>query len=202
MPCGWCLRPAPLLPPFVRLESNPGRSIGCAGKPIIWTKGLVIGVDYEICELKEAEYPLLEYFLYEAIFVPEGVQPPPKSIISAPELQVYIRNFGTQEHDRALAAKIGGKTVGAVWVRIMDDYGHVDDKTPSFAIALCKEYRGFGIGTGLMREMLGILKGCGYEKASLAVQKANYAVKMYFRAGFEVVGENEEEYIMVKFLQG
>ena len=29
----------------------------------------------------------------------------------------------------------------------------------------------------------------------LAVQKANYAVKMYQKAGFEIVDENEEEYI-------
>ena len=28
------------------------------------------------------------------------------------------------------------KVVGAVWVRIMDDYGHIDNDTPSFAISL------------------------------------------------------------------
>ena len=48
-----------------------------------------------------------------------------------------------------------------------------------------------------MREMLKLLKENGYKKASLAVQKANYAVKMYKKLGFEVVDENEEEYIMV-----
>jgi len=106
-----------------------------------------------------------------------------------------------QEHDKALVAEIGNKVVGAVWVRIMNDYGHVDDNTPSFAISLYKEYRGFGIGTGLMRRMLALLKDCGYKKASLAVQKANYAVKMYLHAGFEIMDENEEEYIMVKCLQ-
>lgn len=157
-------------------------------------------MDYEIHEIKETEYPLLKDFLYEAIFVPEGVNPPPKSIINTPELQVYIRNFGTREHDRALLAKVGNRAVGAVWVRIMDDYGHIDDTTPSFAIALYKEYRGLGIGTELMRKMLAILKSCGYEKASLAVQKANYAVKMYLDTGFEIVDENEEEYIMVNYL--
>jgi len=82
----------------------------------------------------------------------------------------------------------------------MNDYGHVDDDTPSFAISLYKEYRGLGIGTGLMRRMLGLLKNCGYKKASLAVQKANYAVKMYLRVGFEIIDENDEEYIMMKRL--
>lgn len=158
-------------------------------------------MDYEICKIKETEYALLENFLYEAIFVPEGVQPPPKSIINAPELQVYVRNFGAQKHDRVFLAKIDNKAVGAVWTRIMDDYGHIDNKTPSFAIALYEEYRGLGIGTELMRKMLTTLKDCGYEKASLAVQKANYAVKMYLDVGFEIFDENEEEYIMVNYLQ-
>lgn len=45
--------------------------------------------------------------------------------------------------------------------------------------------------------MMNLLKEIGYEKASLAVQKANYAVKMYRNVGFRTVDENEEEYIMV-----
>ena len=139
--------------------------------------------------------------MYEAIFVPEGVEPPPKSIVNAPELQVYIENFGAQVHDKALIAEIDNKVIGAVWVRIMNDYGHIDSKTPSFAISLYKEYRGHGIGTELMKKMLTILKTLGYERASLAVQKANYAVKMYLCVGFEIIGENEEEYIMVNHLQ-
>ena len=97
----------------------------------------------------------------------------------------------------ALAAVSDGKIVGAVWTRIMDDYGHIDDDTPSFAISLYKEYRGRGIGTEMMREMLVRLRQAGYSRASLAVQKANYAVRMYKKVGFEIVGENEEEYIML-----
>jgi ribosomal protein S18 acetylase RimI-like enzyme len=37
----------------------------------------------------------------------------------------------------------------------------------------------------------------GDKKVSLAVQKKNYAVKMYKSVGFEIVDENNEEYIMV-----
>ena len=154
-------------------------------------------MDYTIRGIKESEYSLLSDFLYEAIFIPQGVNAPPPSIINSPELQVYISDFGTQEHDRALLAEVNEKVVGAVWVRIMKDYGHINDRTPSFAISLYKEYRGLGIGTAMMRKMLAILKNCGYEQASLAVQKANYAVKMYQKVGFEIVGETEEEYIMV-----
>ena len=154
-------------------------------------------MDYIIRKLREDEYGLLDDFIYEAIFIPEGVTPPPKSIINQPDLQVYIRDFGKEKDDICFAAECDGRVVGAVWVRDMQDYGHIADGVPSFAISLYKEYRNFGIGTALMTEMLSELKRRGYEKTSLAVQKANYAVRMYKKVGFEICGENDEEYIMV-----
>ena len=146
-------------------------------------------MEHIIRGLDPREYEVLEDFLYEAIFIPEGVEPPPRDIIKRPELQVYVENFGTRRGDYALCAECEGRIVGAVWTRIMDDYGHIDDETPSFAISLYKEYRGQGIGTALMREMLKVLKNAGFLRASLAVQKANYAVTMYKKVGFEIVGE-------------
>ena len=147
--------------------------------------------------LREQETAVLDDFLYEAIFIPKGVTPPPKDIIKRPELQVYVENFGKRAGDTALVAEADGQIVGAVWVRIMNDYGHIDDNTPSFAVSLYKEYRSKGIGTRLMSEMLDTLREAGFSQASLAVQKANYAVKMYKKLGFEIVDENEEEYIML-----
>ena len=85
-------------------------------------------------------------FLYETIFVPERVEPPSKSIITAPELQVYVKGFGVSKDDFALVAEVENKIIGTVWVRIMNDYGHIDDKTPSLAISLYKKYRGKELG--------------------------------------------------------
>ena len=48
-----------------------------------------------------------------------------------------------------------------------------------------------------MKRMLCELRKRGYEKASLSVQKANYAVRLYLNVGFEIIKEHEEEYIMV-----
>lgn len=154
-------------------------------------------MDYTVRKIMDKEYPMLEDFLYEAIFIPQGAEPPPRSIINNAGLQVYVKDFGKYPDDRCLVAETDGKIVGAVWVRIMDDYGHVDDKTPSLAISLYKDYRGRGVGTALMLKMLDVLQESGYEKASLAVQKANYAVKMYKKVGFKIIGESDEEYIMV-----
>lgn len=154
-------------------------------------------MEYKIRKIKENEYGVLEEFLYEAIFIPEGTTPPPKEIIHKPELQVYVENFGKRNGDIGLVAEADDRIVGAVWTRIMNDYGHIDDETPSFAISLYKEYRNRGIGTVLMKEMLHILADAGYKQASLAVQKANYAVKLYKNVGFEIIDENTEEYIML-----
>lgn len=152
---------------------------------------------YIIQEMKKEEYVLLEHFLYEAIFIPVGVEPPPKTIINMPELQEYIADFGSLKDDKAFIAEVEGKIIGSVWVRIMNDYGHIDDDTPSLAMSLYKEYRGLGIGTALLKEILLNLKLAGYTKVSLSVQKDNYAVKLYKKVGFTVYDENEEEYIMV-----
>lgn len=150
-----------------------------------------------IRKLLPEETYLLKDFLYEAIFIPEGMEPPDRTIVERPELRLYYDDFGSGRADHCLVAEAAGHVVGAVWTRIMNDYGHVDDETPSFAISLLPEYRGQGIGTCLMKEMLSLLKDHGYRQASLAVQKANYAVRMYRSAGFEITDENEEEYIMV-----
>lgn len=39
-------------------------------------------MDYIIREIYKEEYDLLNDFLYEAIYIPNGVEPPPKSIIN------------------------------------------------------------------------------------------------------------------------
>lgn len=152
---------------------------------------------YSIRELQQEETKVLDTFLYEAIFVPDGTPAPPKEIIRQPALQVYVKDFGKHKGDLCLVAQVGEEIVGTVWVRLMNDYGHIDDETPSLAISLLKEYRNHGIGTALMKQMLLQLKRQGQKQVSLSVQKLNAAVRMYQKHGFEIVDETDEEYIMV-----
>ena len=151
----------------------------------------------DIRPIRPEEIPLLEDFRYEAIFIPEGVAAPPRSIIEQEDLQVYVKDFGRRSDDHCLVAERDGKIVGAVWVRVMDDYGHVDDRTPSLAISLYKEYRNQGIGTALLGQMLELLRRNGYRRVSLSVQKANYAFRMYQKAGFETIADRGEEVLML-----
>lgn len=153
-----------------------------------------------IREIRETEIPMLKDFLYEAVFIPQGAEAPPRAVVDTPELQVYVRDFGRQAADLGLVAEVDGKVIGAVWARIMEDYGHIDARTPSLAIALFKAYRGLGIGTELMRAMFTRLAEKGWGQVSLSVQKLNGAVRLYRRLGFKVADENSEVYIMVKEL--
>ena len=78
-------------------------------------------MDYVIRELKQNEINLLDTFLYEAIFIPEGVQAPSKDIIEHPDLQIYVADF-CKKDDLCYVADFDGKVVGAVWTRIINDY--------------------------------------------------------------------------------
>ena len=135
--------------------------------------------------------------MYQAIYQPDKTNLAPKSIINNSELQVYIKGFGTQKDDHCFCAEVDNKVVGAVWVRNINGYGSIDNVTVEFAISVFDKYQRMGIGTALMKKMLKYLKKLNYPKTSLAVQKGNYAVRMYQKVGFEIACENEQEYIMI-----
>ena len=150
-----------------------------------------------IRKIRPEEYDLLREFLYQAIYLPEGVEPPPRSVVDLPELQVYVTDFGTRPGDHCLVAEVEKKIIGAAWCRIMEDYGHMDSDTPSLAISLLPEYRGQGTGTRLLNGLLHLLWENGYRRASLSVQKENPALRLYRRTGFRILAEKGTEYLML-----
>lgn len=64
--------------------------------------------------LRDKEKELLKDFLYEAIFIPEGVEAPDRDIIEKPELRIYYEDFGKDTADHCLVAEDEGKVIGAV----------------------------------------------------------------------------------------
>ena len=150
-----------------------------------------------IRKIRPEEHDLLREFLYQAIYLPDGVEPPPWSVVDLPELQVYVTDFGTRPGDYCMVAEAEGKVVGAVWCRIMEDYGHIDSSTPSLAISLLPEYRGQGTGTRLLNGLLHLLWENWYRRASLSVQKENPDLRLYQRTGFRIVAERRTEYLML-----
>jgi len=154
-----------------------------------------------IREIRQNEIEKLEDMLYESIYQSDEQNPIPRSVLDIPKVRVYIKDFGKLKDDYCLVAESNGEIIGAVWVRILSEevkgFGNIDDKTPEFAISLFKEYRNLGIGKELMQKMIDYLQKNGYKQASLSVQKENYAVKLYKKLGFEIIDENDEDYIML-----
>jgi ribosomal protein S18 acetylase RimI-like enzyme len=154
-----------------------------------------------IREIKPSEIYKLEDMLYEAIYQPDENNPIPRTVLKIPEVNAYIKDFGSRKDDHCLVVDSDEEIVGAVWVRIISSeikgYGYIDEETPEFAISLFKEYRNQGIGSQLMSAMIEYLRKNGYKQTTLNVKKEMYAVKLYKKMGFEVIAENEEDYLML-----
>lgn len=156
--------------------------------------------DYSIRDMRRDEYPLLETFLYEAIFQKGQTRPLPRTIVHEAELSRYFEDFGGT-HDRCLVAESDRMVVGAVWVRLFTEeaagFGFVDATTPELSISLLGAYRNRGIGTDLVQTMLNILREKRYLQVSLSVQRENPAIRLYRRVGFHVVRECGDDCIML-----
>jgi ribosomal protein S18 acetylase RimI-like enzyme len=147
---------------------------------------------FPIVPLTTADEPLLMEMMFQAIFVPDGAEPPPPSIINAPTTRKYYSAFGTLPGDMGYKAvdPQTGKPVGAAWLRLLrgnaKGYGYVDDQTPELSIAVDPAYRGQGVGTQLL-ELLFVAAAEEYQAISLSVWPENPAYRLYQRLGFVVV---------------
>ncbi len=160
--------------------------------------------EINIRPVERRDYPLLEEFLYQAIFVPEGEEPPAREIIYQPDIFVYIDGFGGKD-DLGVVAEVDETVVGAAWTRIIPAFGHLDDTTPELAISMLPGWRGRGIGSRMMERLFVMLTGYGYRRTSLSVQQDNPAVRFYGRLGYVITAERpdgagHEDYLMVKEL--
>lgn len=155
---------------------------------------------FTIRPLDPTEYSLLDDFLYDAIFLPQGHDPLPRTVLQEPSIQNYSKDFG-KEDDFCLVSEVQGRLVGAVWVRILSGevkgYGYVDAATPELAISVRREFRSKGIGTALLDAMLALLQAEGYAQLSLSVQKENPAFRLYTRLGFSVIDDKGEDFLML-----
>ena len=141
--------------------------------------------------------------LYEAAFVPEGVERPPKSFVYESPVSGYVEEFG-RKGDLAFVLVDGGELVGGIWSRLFSDdrggHGFIDASTPELGMAVFDGYRGRGFGTQLMQRLLDSLIDCGFRNVSLSVDRRNPALRLYERFGFEVVRERGNAYTMLKTL--
>lgn len=143
--------------------------------------------------------PFLWEMLYHAIYVPAGEAAPSREVVLEPELARYVGGWG-RAGDCGVLATVEplGTPVGAVWLRLLvgDDrgYGYVNDGTPELSIAVLPEYRGQGVGTRLLRELLA--SEAGQFPLSLSVSPDNPARRLYEQFGFTIVREDGDSLVM------
>jgi ribosomal protein S18 acetylase RimI-like enzyme len=96
-----------------------------------------------------------------------------------------------------------GEPVGAAWLRLFTEtdpgWGFVDAATPEVSMAILPGYRGQGIGTVLLTELITQARG-RYPALSLSVDPQNAAMRLYERLGFTVVGATGTSLTMRKAL--
>ncbi|HWS85668.1 MAG TPA: GNAT family N-acetyltransferase [Pyrinomonadaceae bacterium] len=160
---------------------------------------------YAIRQLSPSDEEFLREMLYLSLHVPEGGSPFPRDVIERPEIAKYVRGWGRAGDMGFVAVDAeSGEPIGAAWLRLLagDErgYGHVDDETPELGMAVLPEFRGRGVGSGLLARLLESA-GAVYGSVCLSVSADNPAARLYGRAGFEPVCERGTSLTMVKRLR-
>lgn len=153
-------------------------------------------------KIKESEYYFLKEMLYEALYVPPGANKFPKSILEAPSIHKYIKDWGASEGDIAIVATDKNNLIAAIWGRKFPisnkSYGFINEQTPEISMAVKAAYRGRGIGTKLLNAIEAAYVAEGVHQLSLSVAKLNAAKKLYVRNGYDFKEEVGTSWTMVK----
>jgi ribosomal protein S18 acetylase RimI-like enzyme len=148
--------------------------------------------DNKIRPETEQDIDFLWEMLYQAIFIAEGEVQPSREILNQPDILKYLCNWGRQGDIALIATDSSENPVGAIWTRLFDEtnktYGYIDKNTPVLSMAVLPEYRGQGIGTLLLNEMIRKAMDSGFISLSLSVDPNNPALRLYERQGFVKVG--------------
>ena len=115
-----------------------------------------------------------------------------ENVRSNPDLFRYVKDWG-RSGDLGFVA-IDNIPIGAAWLRLFSSenrgFGYVDDRTPELAFAVLPEYRGKGIGTKLLTQIIAVV-GDLYPAISLSVRANNPVISLYQRVGFVKVDGSE-----------
>lgn len=154
----------------------------------------------ELRAIDAKDESLLREFCYLALYVEPGAEPFPPEFVDRPEIAKYWQGWGA-EGDLGVFALRNGRAVGAAWLRVLTGdergYGWVSDQIPELSLSLLPAFRGKGIGSKLLGELLS-LADARFEGVSLSVSKNNPAVRLYERFGFETVGGDDSSLVMFR----
>jgi ribosomal protein S18 acetylase RimI-like enzyme len=150
----------------------------------------------KIHPLKCEDEKFLWEALYHAIYVPPSEPMPPMQIVRQPELSRYVVGWMSHPDDFGFKVEKDGFFAGAAWVRRWSanehGYGFIDQETPELSISVLPAYRGCGLGTMLLRNLLSVAE-LRFQSISLSVSQSNPARRLYEREGFQSIGVYDDE---------
>ncbi|ASC74152.1 Mycothiol acetyltransferase [Halomicronema hongdechloris C2206] len=110
-----------------------------------------------------------------------------------PLLARYTTGWG-RPGDVGYGAWRAATPIGAAWLRLWSGgdkgFGYIRDDIPELSIGVAPDYRGQGVGTRLLTQLLAAAKGA-FPAVSLSVRGDNPAVRLYSRVGFVPVSGSE-----------
>lgn len=110
-----------------------------------------------------------------------------KTLADLPKLSIYHEFYGFTTKDLGLYALVDHQLAGAAWIRRLNadhgSNGYIDDMTPVLIMSVLPEFRGNGIGSAMLEQLL-VEAGALYENISLSVVHDSDAVRFYERHGF------------------
>ncbi len=140
-----------------------------------------LSMDYAVRALTVEDEPILWTMLMYA-----AQEPSLESVQKQPYLSCYVGGWG-RVGDVGFGAFINEVPVGAVWLRLWSDsdrgFGYTDPAIPELAMAVLPEYRGEGVGTKLLTQILETAQD-RFPAVCLNVRANNPVVGLYQRAGF------------------
>ena len=158
--------------------------------------------------LRSTEQKIATDMLYYAARLDEAG----KTVADVPQLAIYEKFYGINHRDLGLYALAGHKIAGAAWIRLLSKEdapnGYVDEQTPVLTIGVKPEFRGEGIGSMMLEQLL-MEAGALYDQLSVSVVRDSPAVRLFERFGFVALGgsvntspvDGSPEFTMTKRLE-
>ena len=119
-----------------------------------------------------------------------------RRVLSAPATAHYIAGW-PRDTDLGVIAEADGAPAGAAWLRFLSaadpGYGFVAADVPELTIGVAADWRGRGVGRGLLRALAGQARSAGVGQISLSVERKNFAQRLYLSEGYRVVDSSDAQ---------
>ena len=128
--------------------------------------------------------------------------PLPKGASAMPHVTRWLEDWG-RPGDAGVGAWQDGERIGAAWCRVLADVLARDAEgrpLPELAIAVAPGHQARGVGARLLDGLARAASDVGHTAVSLTVNARNPALRLYERAGFQVVGRDGNRLTMIKSL--